>query len=52
MTIVEKARKEMHEKVIKMYKEGIVVARIAEQNGITSQMVYYILKQNNVTLRK
>ena len=52
MNAIEKARKEMHQNVVKMYKNGALVRDIAFENGITTQMVHYILRQNKVELRR
>ena len=41
-----------YQKVIDMYNDGYLVTVIAERCGMTKQMVHYILRQNNIKLRR
>ena len=50
MNQVASAREKMWQKVIDMYKSGMLVEDICKANGITRAMVYYILRTRNIKL--
>ena len=45
-------RQARYQKVIDMYNDGYLTRVIAERCGMTLQMVHYILRKNNIKLRR